>query len=142
MAAIVNHFIDFFGFLTGTTNRRCDNFEDSLRTQPDLWKRAFIENNITLCPMSVSMGDELTRENLMSHILVPHGKPGEYRTLRNEQVYITGNEVICGMGFPEARNIKVFHQSAIITNLDVDSSPPGTRSIVYDRLMWELCYCV
>jgi len=103
-----------------------DSFVDLLRQHPDLWREAFTGSNILCCPVSVSLGDDVMREQLMSHVLIPDRVPGEYTTLRGERVHMTGNELVCGMGFPEARKVRVL----MVTQLS-DSMWGGKTITVY-----------
>ena len=96
-------------------------FVDMIKQYPDLWREAFTGDNVLCCPLSVSLGEEATREQLMSHILIPDRMPGEYITLRGEKVFLSGNELLCGVGFTESRKVKI-----ITTGIISDSNGKTT----------------
>ena len=100
------------GFLTivGNDGRRSknpdDTFLDLLRLHADLWKLAF-DRKIICCPIAASLGEEMSKEQIMSHILLPGRFPCEYLTLRGETVRIDGGELITLDGFSEQRKIRI-----------------------------------
>jgi hypothetical protein len=57
--------------------------------------------------VSSSLRDDISKEQLMSHILVPQRSSGEFKTVRGENVSFSGNELLCGAGFTERREVKV-----------------------------------
>jgi alpha-tubulin suppressor-like RCC1 family protein len=110
MSTFGGSFLDILSF--GTSKRRTNSdidgaFIDMIKQYPDIWREAFTGDNVLCCPASISLGEESSREQLMSHILIPDRMPGEYVTLRGEKVYVSGNELLCGVGFTESRKVKI-----------------------------------
>lgn len=88
-------------------------FIDALKLYPDLWRDLFLESNIICCPISGSLRDDVTKDQLLSHILVHQRIGGEYKTSRGQHVSLSGSELICGAGFVEPREVKVISISEI-----------------------------
>lgn len=85
-----------------------DIFIDALRRYPDLWNDACNGSKVICCPTSISLGNEtMSKEHLMSHILVADRKPGDYTTLNGEKVTMSGNDLICVSGFSDDRHVRI-----------------------------------
>jgi hypothetical protein len=95
----------------GTSNE--EPFIDALKLYPELWRDLFLESNIICCPVSGSLRDDITKDQLLSHILVHQRIGGEYKTSRGQHVSLSGGELICGAGFVEPREVKVISISDI-----------------------------
>jgi hypothetical protein len=95
----------------GTSNE--EPFIDALKLYPELWRDLFLESNIICCPVSGSLRDDITKDQLLSHILVHQRIGGEYKTSRGQHVSLSGSELICGAGFAEPREVKVISISEI-----------------------------
>lgn len=95
----------------GTSNE--EPFIDALKLYPELWRDLFLESNIICCPVPGSLRDDITKDQLLSHILVHQRIGGEYRTSRGQHVSLSGSELICGAGFAEPREVKVISISEI-----------------------------
>jgi hypothetical protein len=104
-------FLDILNPWNWSSKRRLsgtdDSFADALKQYPELWKELFLGSKILCCPVSGSLRDDISKEQLMSHILVPQRSSGEYKTIRGETVSFSGNELLCGVGFTERREVKV-----------------------------------
>jgi hypothetical protein len=117
MMSSTTGFLDILNPFTWNLKRRItgtdDSFSDALKQYPELWRELFSGPNIICCPVSGSLRDEVTKEQLMSHILLPQRSGGEYKTIRGEQVHYSGSELVCGMGFIEPREVKVMSMSQL-----------------------------
>ena len=94
-------------------NSNEEPFIDALKLYPELWRDLFLESNIICCPVSGSLRDDITKDQLLSHILVHQRIGGEYKTSRGQHVSLSGSELICGAGFAEPREVKVISISEI-----------------------------
>ena len=71
---------------------------------PDLWKIAISSpENAVCCPVSSSLGEPLSRNLLLSHILIADVMPGEFKTLKNQKVSLHGSELVCSEGTGTSR---------------------------------------
>ena len=80
---------------------RCNN--------ADVWKSIFDKKDrIICCPISNSLGSEsFPKDYLLSHIIEEGSMAGEYCTLNNQTVHVSGSYLICGAGFKESRKVKI-----------------------------------
>ena len=104
-------FLDIINPWNWTSKRRItgndDSFVDALKLYPDLWRDVYISSNIICCPVSGSLKDEITEDQLLSHVLVQQRTEGEYRTLRGEHVHLSGSDLIFDNNVDEPRSVKV-----------------------------------
>ena len=84
-----------------------DTFSDAAKLYPDLWGELFTGSNVICCPISGSLADSMTKDLLMSHILIPQRVGGEFKTILGEHVYMSGNQLLCGAGFLEQREVNI-----------------------------------
>jgi hypothetical protein len=84
-------------------------FLDRIKNQSDIWNSAMSdpEHNIICCPQNSSLGEDISRDQMMSHVLIPDRKAGEFKTLKGEQVCLIDSEIVCGLGFTETRKLKI-----------------------------------
>ena len=108
-------FLDIINPWNWSSKRRItgndDSFVDALKLYPDLWRDVFVSSNIICCPISGSLKDEITEEQLLSHVLVQQRTEGEYRTLRGEHVHLSGSDLIFDNNVDEPRIVKVMSRS-------------------------------
>jgi hypothetical protein len=108
-------FLDIINPWNWSSKRRItgndDSFVDALKLYPDLWRDVFISSNIICCPVSGSLKDGITEEQLLSHVLVQQRTEGEYRTLRGEHVHLSGSDLIFDNNVDEPRTVKVISRS-------------------------------
>ena len=98
----------------GRSKNPDDFFIDMMRTHGDIWKECFTGYNVICCPASTSLGDSISREHLLSHVLIPDTRvAGNYTTLRGETVAMNGFELVCVAGFAENRHVKILNTSQI-----------------------------
>ena len=90
-----------------------DSFSDAVKLYPDLWGELFMGSNVICCPVSGSLVDAITKDLLMSHILVPQRIGGEFKTILGEHVIMSGSQLLCGAGFLEQREVNVISVSEI-----------------------------
>ena len=90
-----------------------DTFSDAAKLYPDLWGELFTGSNVICCPISGSLADSMTKDLLMSHILIPQRVGGEFKTILGEHVYMTGNQLLCGAGFLEQREVNIISVNEI-----------------------------
>ena len=110
-------------------------FLNILKSHGEIWRNIATGTSqrglIVCCPVSSSIGIEsIPKDYLLSHILLPSkgdkysnihlmlkyltlcvfcrsSVPGEYLTLNNQTVNISGSYIICGRGFSESRRLKI-----------------------------------
>ena len=101
---------------------RDDSFLDSflgvLSINSDLRKLASHRNCIVCAPISCSLQDEVSRDFLMSHIMIRGRSTEEYTSLKGEQVKIDGSDLVTGNGFPEPRRIKILNVERVVVGGD------------------------
>ena len=110
-------FLDIINPWNWSSKRRItgndDSFVDALRLYPDLWRELFVSSNIICCPISGSLKDEVTKDQLLSHVLVQQRTEGEYQTLRGEHVQLSGSDLIFDNNVDEPRAVKITSISEI-----------------------------
>ena len=107
-----------------------DVFADMVRNHADIWKDLISgSNNILCCPVSYSLGDDISREQLMSHVLIPERNAGTFTTLRGEHVQMVGNDLICGVGFSEQRKTRVLLISQLFS--DIGTTGKSAQVTIY-----------
>ena len=82
-------------------------FVETLKLHTDLWRMVTTNNCVVAVPLSVSLGDEVSRDDLTSHILMPAKVPGEYCTLNGKRVSMVGSEIVTLSGFEEQRKARI-----------------------------------
>ena len=90
-----------------------DSFIEALKLYPELWSDLFTDSKVLCCPVSGSLKDEITKYQLLSHVLIHQRVGGEFKTLRGENVYLLGSELVCGSGFVEPREVRILSVSQI-----------------------------
>ena len=90
-----------------------DSFIEALKLYPELWRDLFTDSKVLCCPVSGSLKDEITKDQLLSHVLVHQRVGGEFKTTRGENVYLLGSELVCGSGFAEPREVRILSVSQI-----------------------------
>ena len=110
-------FLDIINPWNWSSKRRItgndDSFVDALKLYPDLWRELFVSSNIICCPISGSLKDEVTKDQLLSHVLVQQRTEGEYQTLRGEHVQLSGSDLIFDNNVDEPRAVKITSISEI-----------------------------
>ena len=96
-------------------------FVEMLKLHTDLWRMVTTSNCVVAVPLSVSLGDEVSRDDLASHILMPATVPGEYCTLNGKRVSMVGSEIVTHSGFEEQRKARI---------LSVDSHRDATGNTI------------
>jgi hypothetical protein len=71
--------------------RSNDYFLEMMQRYKDLWEVAQLGSNVVCCPVTSSITiDDIRREILSMHILIPCGSPGEFVSMNGDKVVLNG----------------------------------------------------
>jgi hypothetical protein len=82
-------------------------FINMLRLHRDLWEAVLSKECVLCAPLSVSLGDEVSREDMKTHILLNTKIPGEFLSLNGKSMSMVGTEVHTHAGFDEPRRVRI-----------------------------------
>lgn len=109
---------DFFSFDSKKGSYGLSNADDLfinlMKQDAIIWNQVITTSNVLCCPLSCSLSGEISRKQLLAHVLVPANDSGDYTTLGGEKVFMKGSELFCGSGFTEPRRVKVLSCSEMI----------------------------
>ncbi len=107
-------FLSFGGSFRRQSASGNNEFIDVLRLHRDLWDRAFDGSAVICSPISASLNHEVTRDDLMTHILCPTSTEGEFLSLLNQKVRIEGQEFVTLDGFQEQKRVRVLSVGSVV----------------------------
>lgn len=100
--------LDLFG-LKPKRSQSDDIFLDTVRSLNDVWSEIMAHNASLACPSSASLvlGETITKEYIMTHVMMPDKRPGEFINMLGQKLQIIGSEIVTGSDFFEQRKVKI-----------------------------------
>ncbi len=96
---MLSNILGYFSKSSSLTGSLSDHtFSDLFKSHADLLEELFSPDTVLCCPVSGSLGEDLSKSILRAHVLKPDEVPGEFRNLKGQKVALHGNELICGEG--------------------------------------------